>query len=285
MNKDIIAKRTWYYSKNDVLYNLISVMKNKEVVLLNRMNNRFCIRGLTIKNIQFLKYVLSFYKVAEEDYNIYVSVATYPPLPPQPLTLTKERKEIVNKNFDYEKPLDYDIFLDFDNDDKTILIKEVDQVLSILDRHKLMYYIIPSGSNYQIVIKNHKFLSPEECFLILANMKKKFNVTSLDLIGAGTTRKIMKCPYSLVVDVCCFPLSLLNLKDYDRFNCKEILYNEVLYNRGLYWHNRIGTSLDEYSAYLKRLGEFINKYDLLQPLERKEVNIESIKEVCINAEG
>jgi hypothetical protein len=95
--------------------------------------------------------------------------------------------------------IDYDILLDFDSKGNfKKMLRDIRFITELLNDFVIMYYIIPSGRNYQIVLKNNNVFNREQIKEITINMKETFKLETLDLSGIGSLTKVMKTPYSIV---------------------------------------------------------------------------------------
>lgn len=259
---EYLNKRKRYYQTKAVQFELLKAMKDREVVFMDRKDGWKCIRGNSFRSIDYLNKSFEAFKFFERDYNIYISVARYTDIPTFTYDLTKRSTEtkfwfetVAEKN-----QYDYNILLDFDNRyrvntnkveeyrtggevyktkkhewviNRLGMLNDIKKVLKLLDAP---FYIIPSGTNYQIVINNEDKLTKKEVEEYIRNLKVRYNLQFLDLAGVGHAFKIMKCPYSLAGEIVCFPLRYISkrtLNDYNYFDCNNILKNEKLAYRGI----------------------------------------------------
>lgn len=244
VNEKLKEKRSKYYNQLYTKYNLVEAMKDREVVLMSYLNNRHCIRGLRITSTQFLETVFRVYKFFDKDYNIYVSVAKYKHIPTFDMRLengirSKEtRKWFAEKS---EKEIySYDMLLDFDSKGRfRRMVNEVSKMLYILKLYKIPHNCFPSGKNYQIIIQGECFEKVNfiRILRITEQIKERFNLQTLDLIGIGNKNKIRKCEYSVVLNKVCLPVkNMENLINYHPFNIDVVLSSVLLYKRGLMWN-------------------------------------------------
>ena len=210
MNFQIVEKRKHYYSNLSVQFGLLRVMKDREVVFMDRFDNWKCIRVLMIRNIQAIERFFNEFHFFEKDYNIYVSLAKYKNMPYFTTDLKERSKETLEwfKEKAKNEIYDYDIFLDFDckNDNLFKLKQEVGNIVSFLDKNNICFSVYPSGTNYQIVIKNFNIIKLEEIKKFYDLLKEAGNLKYLDYKGCGVSEKIRKCQYSLVGETVVYPI-------------------------------------------------------------------------------
>lgn len=275
ISENLKKKRMMYYNKIYVLFELVKAMKNREVVFMDRTNNWFCVRGLYVKTVDYLKEFFRVFNFFEKDYNIYISSALYKELPMFTYNL-KERSNQTQEFFhsqiqDYV--IGYDCVLDFDvktSLDYFDMIAEIKFLLSILDFERIKYYIIPSGRHFQVTIPSdtfpfskifdkseHSFQNRIKVFTenLIDVMKLKY----VDLKNVGVLNRIVKCPYSLVLDKVCLPLISFNNFHYELVDCNTVLKNVILKERGIYQFNN-------YEHNVNNMDKFIDKYKLQRGL-------------------
>ena len=271
---DIIQyKRAKYYDKIYSLFEMLKVMKGREVVFMDRIENHKCIRGIWIKSIDYLKNHFDTFGFYKKDYNIYISSAKYIEIPSFTYNL-KERSEQTSNFFErsFNSITEYDCLLDFDRGERSYIqmFTEVLLMKKILDCERVIHYIIPSGNNFQIVIPSEAF-SFDRVFSntdldnsfngklkkIVENIKTNLKLKCLDLKNNGVHNRIMKCPYSLVRTRVCLPL--FDIKDfkYTEMDSTEVLNKVFLKNRGIHYFNDFGEEKNR-----KNLNKFIYKYYL-----------------------
>ena len=124
----------------------------------------------------------------------------------------------------------YDLLIDFDSKDKKdfeLMVLEIEKLIGLLLLFKVCFYIIPSGNNFQVVIKNNNLYTQAEIILLLGAIKENLNLKHSDLIGIGSTFKLMKLPYGLVKNIVSIPLhNIMNLKEFDLIDTKDF-YNDL----------------------------------------------------------
>lgn len=265
LNKELSNKKKLWYSNNYVIENLLNSLKFKEVTLKSHLFDEYCIRGLNIRNFDFLNYVFKFYNFFERDYNIYISNADFNFIPFFNMNL-KKRSFYTSQWFQFQAEthiISYDILLDFDSKGNHIEMKsEVYKTLKLLNKFKIVYYIIPSGNNFQIVIKNY-FLTFDDVKTITQLIKDILKLKYLDLSGCGNPFKIMKCPFSWVDEIVCIPLrkkeidSFMNWNYRKLFDSNNVLKTFDLKNSKYYFQNSCSETLTDI-----RLKEFLKKIEV-----------------------
>jgi len=238
--KETELKKLWYKDIN-VYTNLFSFLAKKETFFKSKSFDEYCIRALNFMKLDFFEYTLKFYNFFERDYNIYISTAYYNFIPFFDLNL-KNRSNQTNKwflNMAEGNINDYDFLIDFDCKNKrdfNKMTKEIIFFLKLLNDNKVTFYIIPSGSNFQVVLKNFNTFKKEEIKDISLFLKENLDLIYSDLAGIGTAFKIMKCPFGFVGNIGCIPLNENEIKDFKNiaknykkyFNVKNILNKKLL---------------------------------------------------------
>lgn len=243
MNQNLKNKRRHYYEKKYIQFELLNAMRDREVVFIDKDNPSHVVRCMFLRNLDNLEKAFQVFGFYNKNYNIYISVARYSNIPMFTPNL-KERSTETSEWFRKEaksKIINYDLLLDFDSKSQREWLKMKDQVFRTaksLEISKVIFYLIPSGNNFQIVIDSNFIPSiMTKSLQIVKNMIEVLNMTYLDTKGIGSEFKIMKCPYSLVDDRVCLPLDNLTYFDWDMryndFDCIRVLNKVPLKKRGL----------------------------------------------------
>lgn len=276
----LLNKRKEYYNKTYVLFELVKTMKNREVVFISQKYNEKCIRGLCIKSVDYLKKVFEMFDFYNMDYSIYISNAQYSTIPQFTYNLRDRSKDTIKWFRENQNDvIEYDLFLDFDAKQKENFLDmflELKYFTRLLDREKIKYYIMPSGSGFHIIIPSEIIKLNSDYYntdlqdinsrnaligRIIKNIKIILELKYLDLIGSGTLAKLRKCPYSLVYDKVCLPLENLENFKYYSMDSNNVLNDVFLKERGLKYRNsNVKTSKEEEEKYFKK---FMSKYYLL----------------------
>lgn len=245
--------REAWYNNGAVMYELLRAMRDREVVLMDNDNHRNCIHWLVVRNkAAFKNTLMDYYRLAEKNYNVYVSLARYDFIPPIPfdLKIRSEKSKEWNKEAQ-SHILGYDMLLDFDYDKKhkkpfSYMQKMVYKMCQILDLYKIKYNVFPSGNNFQIVIPydNFKHHIPkgmkawEYVKLMTFLFRERFVLRKYLCLGSiGNWNKIRKCEYSLVINKPLIPFK--NSGRLKNFNYETIarLTRYSVFMRGLCYQN------------------------------------------------
>lgn len=248
-NDNMKMKRVKYYLNDDVINNILGSCINKEMVFMDKYENWKCIRGLNIKSKKKLLDSFDEFNFFKKNYCIYLSLASYLHLGSDAKTegfssnlkIRSQETSDFFENRAKKEMLGYDILLDFDFkklDESSMQIqynkKILNDFINILNQHKITYFMYPSSKMgfhivlpYETTIVNDFKFTDERFYnsimIFVKNLKERFNLINLDLIGVGQQSKIRKCQYSLNDDFCILPLTTL-----DNFNPDYLDSNNVL---------------------------------------------------------
>lgn len=235
-----------YYMNKETQFRLLNAFKDKEVILMIYKKDKtfYFVRGLFIRHTEIFNNLYNHFQLHKKNFNIYVSCAYYKNIPVFKFddnNQTHERGKILYKWFREESTKEmynYDLFLDFDSKEKDMLTvkNEVVKMKSILTLYKIPHRVVNSGRYFHLII-NGKVLDEKPvftvdrigkslnnyCFHLLKDFKERFNLTTLDLTGAGVYNKIRKCEYSIANDLICYPnLTATQIAMFDK---REFKYN------------------------------------------------------------
>lgn len=235
--------RNKYYTDKVIRDILASYMKNREVIIMNKDNQRECCRGLRVDKGDFLEnFFIKFLGLYDRNVNVYISNAQYYSIP----LFTNNLK--IRSKFTYEWSLKahndligFDLFLDFDNkeeENREDFLNEVEAFYYLLDDNKVCFYCIFSGSGFHFVIpsnvwwfvdlKQRKIIGVEN---IINSLQDILELKYLDSMGSGSFRKIRKCPFSICENKVCLPImkwdknKIFNI-DYVFENKEDLIYNQ-----------------------------------------------------------
>lgn len=256
-------KRKRWYSKKYVRYNLLEAVKNREIALWNTDIYRGWIRGIFISQVSAFDYLFDAFNFFEKPYNMYVSNSKYKHIPPFTANLKKRSDEtskwFLNESHKYR--YDYDILLDMDYNDVTTwddFKKEVEMLFIILNRFKVTFRLIPSGTGFQFIIPNPNFLkfTIDEIKRITEEIKNNLKLKYLCMGTIGQTTKVRKCEYSLSGTKVCLPL--LEYYDLQHFtyndvDCNNVLLNVSLFKRGLLTKNIENINSNAFESFLNHI--------------------------------
>ena len=210
-----------YYSRLDVLFEIIKTMKGREVAFFRPDAN---FRGIKAHNISYLQNNMKGFHFNERITNIYNSVASVFNMPMFSYAPDKrsEQYAFFAKNFK-NYFTDYDFCFDFDNKDS---LKECHNETGImkdlLDEYNVPYYIKFSGNGFHIVISG-EIIEASSPMDKLKNINY-YGTYLADFYGLQTMdasiydiRRVLKTPYSLDFKSgnVALPLSDEEFKDFD----------------------------------------------------------------------
>lgn len=222
MNEVISYYRKKYFSREDVYFEMLKYMKNREFAVINREENWKCIRGLNPFIIKYFKDICHLYNLIDNDYNFYVSSGVFSYIPKVNLCLKKNDKEKLwielRKNI-----IGFDLLIDFDLPKIETEYCFKDVVEEFVSFHRLLYMYnvthicLFSGNNYHIIIPhevlNYIPLTFTENTTQLNNylklglaIKERFKLKFYDLKNLAVYNRLQKLPYSLVGDRVVLPL-------------------------------------------------------------------------------
>ena len=141
-----------YYSRLDVLFEIIKTMKGREVAFIR--DDGMIFKGIKAHNVSYLQNNMKAFKFDEKIFNIYNSVASVFNMPMFSYAPDKrsEQYAFFAKNFK-NYFTDYDFCFDFDNEDNLDYCHtEASIVKNLLDDYNVPYYIKFSGNGFHIVI-------------------------------------------------------------------------------------------------------------------------------------
>lgn len=249
LTTELINLREQYYSNKDNKNRLLLAMNKREVSFIDYDNPAWVMRGFSLRNETYLDTIFKYYNMLNNrtdmdtrNYNIYLSLAKYDFIPAFTLNL-KERSAQTSKWFRESAHLhlmSYDMLLDFDRHKTTSsekLQNEVYKMSCILDLYQIKYLMYPSGSGFQIIIDSCNF--PKIDFNKIKRqtelIKKRFNISSLCLVGIGHMTKIRKCEYSIVNNKLVTPLNNLQLS---KFSYSDVFIdNSPMIDYNTYYNN------------------------------------------------
>lgn len=280
MNRKLIELRKQYYNNSDVRKELISYMKDREVVFMDKKDFWKCIRLLFVKDDDALNWLFSWYDFFQEkgrsknNYNIYVSLAKYSYIPRFDFNLHNRSKE-TSKFFDqeqYKYITQFDLLLDFDYiEDKWIELKaEVYQIAWILKEYGICFSVFPSGTGFQIIIYSEQISFIDNCLskkrfyhtatstsfnynieLLKLSIVKKYKLKFICKSSIKSLTKIRKCEYSLVDNRICFPL---DIEEILYFNYAQVRYDKInkYFRKGIIHNEHNKYNCENFTNFLKK---------------------------------
>lgn len=255
-----------WYKRPEVKYEIIKFLKNRELVLLNRFNNKLSVRMLRCHSIQHLDFILNnMLKIEEQNkiYNFYYSMAFYENgIPYQSAKLnSRDNSEWTKTHFN--KMVGYDFLIDVDASDfnEVVLAYETTkEIKRILDKLVIPYELRFSGCGFHFLIPyrylpQHLSFNPfgeKTIYGFCKRIAKVLydNVSEMIDFSIYDSRRVCKIPYSLAIYdnrmMMCLPI--LNNKQFEDF-LKDFSHDKYYYlgdenfvirNRGTYVFNEGG---------------------------------------------
>jgi hypothetical protein len=192
-----------YYAKGEILFEMVKLMKGREVVFLGEDG---AVRNIKAHNLGYLQSNMNAFNFFNKRYNLYISVAAYNNLPLMsydPMQRSDQRKAF-NDNFqDYL--IDYDFFMDFDAKDfDHIKDAQSDCIIihNILKDNGIYHNIMFSGNKgFHLVVPGQyidmKIDKRISCFKrLVARLCLIYNLKTPDKT-VYDYRRIRKVPYSM----------------------------------------------------------------------------------------
>lgn len=203
---NLILKRNYVYDYKG------SINLYREFAILNNKTNndieykKIAFRGITFSNISYMKKTLFNLNYPEKsflnnDSSLYCSVARILKIPLFPFKdRGKHTSDFFKNNFEkYIKHFDLYMDFDLDDDNYTLFLTEILNLIKILETYEINFYLTFSGSRgFKLLIENNDFYSRQNIIKIHNNIKKKFKLKYLDTSGNFISNKLMKADYSLV---------------------------------------------------------------------------------------
>lgn len=250
MDRNIFLNYQKWYNNLAVIYEIMKIVKNREVVVINPFIKKEAIRMIKINNAQQFFEVAKWINMDKRTWNFYYSLAEYENgIPDQTFNMEKRSNLKWNKNHHtHIKHFDFLIDFDCDSHQLTPLLKQ--DVLSVSKLfNSIPHSIRYSGMGYHIVIqgeylpklsydpdvKNNYFDFLRECLMALKRQYSDFVDT-----GCHDSRRVMKIPYSLALfdddNYVCYPFRTVKEVDLDplNFSTRAVLNDcEPIKNRGV----------------------------------------------------
>lgn len=235
-----------YYNRKYIQYLILEGCTGREMAFLGKNNTN--VRALNVKCLFDFERSMKFVNWDKNKPNIYRSLARINKIPQFTFNPKERSKETI---YWYERVFDkeidsYDLFFDFDKDEKSTIydvLKEVNELLDYFKSYNVPYYVLFSGNRGFQVIVDGKYLPIKKIEKglvyphkeIIENVKKTFVFKYLDLSHNGVTNKLCKVPYSLVGNNIALPLSDIQLDNFSlsQMNSDYVLQHIPIMRRGL----------------------------------------------------
>lgn len=229
----MITRETWYRNP-EVLFNIITQCKGREIVFLSKEEQVMPVRNVMASYIKFLVDNFKAFNFYTRSYNLYYSLATYKQLKFFSFNVRTRRDQRLEWNANaVDNTETFDFGLDFDSDgiekvkDAWLDCKKVK---TLLDKYSVPYSIKFSGSKgFHITIPSEQLPKrritaqaddDESLFNWLKQFAEmidlKLDLPTLDK-GIFDPRRIWKVSYSWVCEtgLICLPLTDEQFNDFD----------------------------------------------------------------------
>jgi hypothetical protein len=275
INRDIW--RHFWYSKNEVLYEIIKCSQYREVVFLDKDHQMPIIRCMFIYKVDNLKeHFKQYHFMNSFSYNMYISCALLKNTPPFSFDYIKRREQmsVFSGNADQKGTYlnswsGYDMFFDFDSNNEEDIYdayKDALKVKSFFDTFQINYCITFSGAKGFHIRVPFKSL-PQGlglrlvafCKIFAEKLKVNLNLPTLDT-GIFDDRRIIKAPYSFDRGNICLPLSDDQFNNFNitKMKVTNVLKDVKIFNRGLLWRNDQKNPEEQQQCFLNMI-KAINK--------------------------
>lgn len=187
-----------YYENTQNLCLITKHLENRETSFLNADGR--IIRGIKSNKAQYLKQNMDYYKLLENKYNIYKSVAKYRDFPLFSWNRDirfKQYNAWTNKEIYKKHIIGYDYYIDFDNKDDSdeFVRQEVSDVSKYFKDRGFRHIIISSGKGYHIQAQL-KQQTPDYARIITNKLCEKLGLTTPDF-SIYKWQALIKVPYSI----------------------------------------------------------------------------------------
>lgn len=249
----VLPKRIQWYNNPYIKFNICRVLKGREMIYLNTLENRMPIRKMKVHNSSMFDYFAEPFKFYKRFYNLYYSLAHIYMMPLFTMNLRKRTdettkfcetmdKEYLSGEKKHLIGLDFAIDIDADSLEQIgTAWSHADGIKQIMDRFKVPYALKFSGNKgFHFTIDSrysmkHFIKDKYDVFQKVREiLEKKFNC--VDLKGTASYTRVIKIPYNL--DVASGLVALpLNDEQFNNFHPANMQMEEVLklnlYNRGM----------------------------------------------------
>lgn len=223
-----------YYNRLITKHLIVNELKHKETILMNPKG--VIIRCIKLKEPLFFdKILLGHYRLLENKYNIYESIATYRDIP-----LFSYKKEIRLKQYDnwtnkelYKRHINkYEFYIDFDNknNDFELTKQECIAISDYFTQLNIKHTIKLSGSGLHLKT-NQLVGNPQKAREIAEKLKDMFQLSTIDL-SIYRWQGIIKTKYSVdrKTNRVCLPINKLDLPN---FKLNDYHVDNIINEKGL----------------------------------------------------
>lgn len=236
---DILQERKLWYSRLDVLFEIVKCLKDRELCFIERTNegkSGHTVRYLKAHAIDYLKKHFQWMNSDTKLINLYHSIATLKSMPMFGYNLITRKKEINYIEFN-EKFSEYvtgiNFFFDIDGkENPQQAYKDTKELKQLLDEHKVPYYLLNSSlTGFHIHIPSIYLpnLLPSDLISSMIDVTKNIKgIYEFPCIDETITdiKRVCKVPYSYVCDgSICLPLTD---EQFDTYTQKTVSIESVL---------------------------------------------------------
>ena len=280
-----------YYTNPFIMDMLNLVVKHREIIFYKPDGEYKCNRPHYSIGTEYLLNLMTFFKIFERNYNMYVSVSKLKWIPPFEKTEIRKPKVKLWFSTIHKFIYEYDLLLDFDNHLKDDITEEEEEkefenmfneyynFVLFLNKQQICFFTYPSSTaGFHIIIPSENFTNKKtflntESFkigfdtyigMLARNIKELFNLNYVDLNGIGTQTKIRKCEFSYNNGYSIFPLIEVT-KNKDDYKILKINDNKLLdkietyKEKGTYYINNFSEERNK-----NNMENFLNKFQLIK---------------------
>lgn len=254
-----------YYENKKARELMFQFLENRELSL---GSDKGFIRGISLRKLNFFDYWWFKEFIDYRKNKMYISCAKYNFIPLFTNDLRERSSETVIwfNNTARNSIISFDMLFDFDKKDNDIdsFYNELYAFQELLINEKITFYIVFSGKNFHFIIPNVFSEWNENIMNFLKNfylqLKERFKLKYVDLVGTDNFSKIRKLPYSISDNKVC--KVLVNIDEYfNNKKCCDIDYfleniNEIPF------YNEFVFNLNEINNTYFNLVKFCNKFNI-----------------------
>ena len=226
-----ISRDQWYRNP-EVMYNIITVSKNRETAFLSKIEKAMPVRNVMANYMDLLRKNFEAFSFYTRTYNLYYSLATYERIQLFSFNIrTRKEQRLAWNQSAISNTASFDFGIDFDDDEKNVrkAWEDAKKVKDFFDSYSVPYTIKFSGSKgFHITVPSHvlpklRITDDVDDEMSLFNYLKdlatmlmlKFEAETIDL-GIFDPRRIWKTDYSWVCESGLISLPLSD-EQFDKF--------------------------------------------------------------------
>jgi len=246
--EQILAERKVWYNFLPVKFEIIKILKNRELAFLTKkgQEKKMAIRYILAFNISYLDKHFKRFDIEKNLMNLYHSVAKLKDIPVFSWNVKERRhtEEYQEFNEHYANyVVGYNFFVDFDGKENfEKCFAEAKEFKKILDEYHLPYYCLNSsfnGFHFVIPCEYMPQMEIKELLIlicnVLYNIKGIYDFTTMD-ISITDLKRLQKVPYSYECSgAICLPLSDEMFSNFtpNMVKMRIVLDTIIIKNRGL----------------------------------------------------